>query len=173
VKVVMMVHHDVQAPMFDEFFLAEFPRLVSVLTAWCGDRPAAEDLAQDALLQAHRNWATVAALDRPGTWVRRVALNRSSNEGRRRRRERAALSRLRSDTRSEVVVPTADDQLWDRVRALPPAQRDATILRYVDDLPLADIAAVLGCSDGTVKTHLQRARRTLANHLSADTEVSR
>jgi DNA-directed RNA polymerase specialized sigma24 family protein len=47
VKVVMMVHHDVQALTFDEFFLAEFPRLVSVLTAWCGDRPAAEDLAQD------------------------------------------------------------------------------------------------------------------------------
>jgi RNA polymerase sigma-70 factor (ECF subfamily) len=173
VKVVMMVHHDVRAPAFDEFFLAEFPRLVSMLTAWCGDRSVAEDLAQDALLQAHRNWATVVTLDRPGTWVRRVALNRSSNEGRRRRRERVALSRLRSDVRTEVAIPTADDQLWDRVRALPPAQRDATILRYVDDLPLADIAAVLGCSDGTVKTHLQRARRTLADHLSADTKAAR
>ena len=55
VKVVMMVHHDVQAPTFDEFFLAEFPRLVSMLTAWSGDRSVAEELAQDALLQAHRN----------------------------------------------------------------------------------------------------------------------
>lgn len=168
-----MVHHDVQAPTFDEFFLAEFPRLVSMLTAWCGDRLVAEDLAQDALLQAHRNWSTVIALDRPGTWVRRVALNRSSNEGRRRRRERAAVSRLRTDVRTDVVIPTADDQLWSRVRALPAAQRDATIMRYVDDLPLADIAAVLGCSDGTVKTHLQRARRTLADHLSTNTEVPR
>jgi RNA polymerase sigma-70 factor, ECF subfamily len=100
VKVVMMVHHDVQTPTFEEFFLAEFPRLVSMLTAWSGDRSVAEDLAQDALVQAHRNWATVSALDRPGTWVRRVALNRSSNEGRRRRRERVALSRLRSGRRT-------------------------------------------------------------------------
>ena len=173
VKVVMMVHHDVQAPTFDEFFLAEFPRLVSMLTARNGDRAVAEDLAQDALLQAHRNWTTVATLERPGTWVRRVALNRSSNEGRRRRRERAALSRLGTDLHSEVVIPTADDQLWSWVRALPASQRDATILRYVDDLPLADIAAVLGCSDGTVKTHLQRARRALADHLSSDTEAPR
>jgi RNA polymerase sigma-70 factor (ECF subfamily) len=75
--------------------------------------------------------------------------------------------------RTEIVIPTADDQLWNRVRALPAAQCDATILRYVDDLPLADIAAVLGCSDGTVKTHLQRARRTLADHLSTDTEAPR
>ncbi len=114
---VMMVHHDVQTPTFDEFFLAEFPRLVSMLTAWSGDRSVAEELAQDALLQAHRNWATVVSLERPGTWVRRV--------------------------------------------------------RYVDDLPLADIAAVLGCSDGTVKTHLQRARRTLADHLSVGMETPR
>lgn len=163
-----MAHHDVQAPTFDEFFLAEFPRLVSMLTAWSGDRAVAEDLAQDALLQAHRNWATVEILERPGTWVRRVALNRSSNEGRRRRRERAALTRLRSDAQSEVVIPTEDDRLWARVRALPPSQRDATIMHYVDDLPLADIAAVLGCSNGTVKTHLQRARRTLAAHLSIE-----
>jgi RNA polymerase sigma-70 factor, ECF subfamily len=173
VKVVMMVHHDVQTPTFEEFFLAEFPRLVSMLTAWSGDRSVAEDLAQDALVQAHRNWATVSALDRPGTWVRRVALNRSSNEGRRRRRERVALSRLRADGDHEVVIPTADVQLWARVRALPATQRDATIMRYVDDLPLADIAAVLGCSDGTVKTHLQRARQTLAGQLSTDAETPR
>jgi RNA polymerase sigma-70 factor, ECF subfamily len=168
-----MIHQDVQTATFDEFFLAEFPRLVSMLTAWSGDRGIAEELAQEALLQAHRNWSTVVALDRPGTWVRRVALNRSSNEGRRRRRERAALSRLHADERAEIMVPTADDQLWARVRALPATQRDATIMRYVDDLPLADIAAVLGCSDGTVKTHLQRARRTLASHLSTETETRR
>lgn len=167
------MHDELRTATYDEFFLAEFPRLVSMLTAWNGDRSVAEDLAQDALLQANRNWATVASLDRPGTWVRRVALNRSSNEGRRQRRERAAISRLRTDPPAEVVIPTADDQLWARVRSLPAAQRDATIMRYVDDLPLADIATVLGCSDGTVKTHLQRARRTLATHLSTDSDAPR
>ncbi len=66
------------------------------------------------------------------------------------------------------MIPTEDDQLWTRVRALPPSQRDATIMCCVDDLPLADIVTVLGCSNGTVKTHLQRARRTLAAHLSIE-----
>jgi RNA polymerase sigma-70 factor, ECF subfamily len=173
VKVVMMVHSDVQTPTFDEFFLAEFPRLVSILTAWSGERAVAEELAQEALLQAHRNWDEVVALDRPGAWVRRVALNRSSNQHRGRRRERAALSRIRNDRSTDVVIPTADEQLWAHVRSLPAAQRDATIMRYVDDLALTDIAAVLGCSDGTVKTHLQRARRTLARHLTPAAEAPR
>lgn len=157
---------------FDEFFVAEFPRLVSMLSAWCGDRAVAEDLAQDALLQAHRNWAVVGGLDRPGTWVRRVALNRSSNERRRRRRERVAVSKLHPAA-DVVDVSLPDHRLWARVRSLPRAQRDATVLRYIDDLPLDEIAAVIGCSGGSVKTHLQRARRTLAEHLSHDAEASR
>ncbi len=169
---VMMMHNEAPLRSFDEFFLAEFPRLVSMLTAWNGDRAVAEDLAQDALLQAHRHWATVSNLDSPGAWVRRVALNRSSNEGRRRRRERAAIVRLRTTKPSDAARPTPDDALWAQVRSLPANQRDATVLRYVDDLPLADIAAILGCTDGTVKTHLQRARRTLSNHLSTNAEVS-
>ncbi len=59
----------------------------------------------------------------------------------------------------------ADAQLWERVRSLPRAQREAVVLRYVDDLPLADIALVIGCREGTVKTHLQRARAVLAAQL--------
>jgi RNA polymerase sigma-70 factor, ECF subfamily len=158
---------------YEQFFVTEFPRLVSMLTAWCGDRPTAEELAQDALLEAHRHWSTVASLDRPGAWVRRVALNRSSNEGRRQRRERAAMSRLRANEPIDPMSASADDQLWAHVRSLPPAQRDATILRYVDDLALTDIATVLGCREGTVKTHLQRARRSLAAHVTADSEAPR
>ena len=83
------------------------------------------------------------------------------------------MSRMRAGEPTDITIPTEDDQLWERVRALPAAQRDATIMRYVDDLPLADIATVLGCNDGTVKTHLQRARRSLASHLSTDAEAPR
>ena len=79
---------------YDEFFFEEFPRLVAMLTAWAGSRALAQELAQDALLQAQRRWVDVASLDSPRAWVRRVALNRSANEGRRRRRQRAAVRRL-------------------------------------------------------------------------------
>lgn len=152
---------------FDAFFVAEFPRLVSMLTAWAGDRATAEDLAQDALLQAQRSWEKIVRLDNPGTWVRRVALNRSKNEGRRRRRERAAVRRLRATRTASPIdaTPLPDAELWERVRGLSPNQRDAIVLHYVDDLPLADVATVLGCGVGTVKTHLQRGRRQLATNL--------
>ncbi len=154
---------------FDAFFVGEFPRLVAMLTAWSGSRSVAEELAQDALLQALQRWEVVAGLDSPGAWVRRVALNRSANEGRRRRRERAATDRLRNAAESSQWEPAVvDDALWSRVRALSAAQRDAVVLRYVDDLPLAEIARVMGCAEGTVKKHLQRARAALAAHITND-----
>jgi RNA polymerase sigma factor (sigma-70 family) len=171
VKVVMMTDRSPTRP-FDAFFLEEFPRLVAMLMAWTGSRASAEDLAQDALVQAQQRWDTVSLLDNPGTWVRRVALNRSSNEGRRQRRERAAQQRLRADrpTTADRTAELPDADLWERVRTLSASQRDAIVLRYVDDLPLADIATVLGCSEGSVKKHLQRARRALGAHVSGDTQ---
>lgn len=152
---------------FDEFFVEEFPRLVAMLTVWAGSRAVAEELAQDALLQAQRRWVDVASLDSPRAWVRRVALNRSANEGRRRRRERAAVRRLGARDVTPEEPALVDDGLWARVRELSPSQRDAVVLRYVDDLPLAEIALVMGCTEGTVKTHLQRARSALAAYVTS------
>ena len=75
----------------------------------------------------------------------------------------------------DVVLELAggDDELWERVRALPEQQRWAVALFYVEDRSVADTAAVLGCSEGTVKTHLARARETLARQLRRrDEEVA-
>lgn len=156
---------------FDDFFRTEYPRIVVLLTAWSGSRSTAEDLAQDAFIEARQRWDRVAGLDKPGAWVRRVALNRSSNERRRRGRESRALQRLagRNEVSDGEHLPT-DDRLWASVRRLPSSQRDATILRYVDDLPLADIAVVLGCAEGTVKAHLRRARQRLAKEMRMTNE---
>ncbi len=153
---------------FDDFFVVEYPRLVVMLTASFGDRATAEDIAQDALLQAERRWDDVRWHDRPGAWVRRAALNRAANEHRRRSRERRAKQRLATPPDNRPGEPRLPDgELWAAVRALPRAQRDATLLRYVDDLPLADIGEILGCREGTVKHHLLRARRALAAQLSS------
>lgn len=147
---------------FDAFFTEEFPRLVAMLTARSGSRAVAEDLAQDALLQAQRQWDRVVGLDNPGAWVRRVALNRSKNEWRRRGRERLALRRIVPTPDADDAPPLPDAELWDRVRALPARQRDAILLRHVDDLGVPEIAEVMGCGEGTVRTHLQRGRAALA-----------
>lgn len=149
---------------FESFFLTEYPRLVALLSLWTDSRPLAEDLAQDALILAEADWERVRRLDSPVAWVRRVALNRSMNERRRMRRQHHALNRI--DRPAVSGVGEADDGvLWAAVRQLSDKQRTAIALYYVDDLPLDEIASVLGCSAGTVKTHLQRGRRRLAELL--------
>ena len=56
-------------------------------------------------------------------------------------------------------------EVWAAVRALPRRQAQAVALRYLDDLPLKGIGEILGCSPGTVKTHLARARKRLGDVL--------
>ena len=68
------------------------------------------------------------------------------------------------------VPAAADPELWRLVRRLPEQQRWAVALHYVEDRPVAEVAAVLGCSEGTVKTHLSRARATLARQLDETRE---
>lgn len=56
-------------------------------------------------------------------------------------------------------------ELWDVVRRLPRRQREAVVLRYVVDLNLSEIAATMGCREGTVKAHLSSARQALREWL--------
>ncbi len=58
---------------FDDFFRTEYPRLVAVASALIGEHEAARDLAQEALLRCHREWARVGSLDVPEAWVRRAS----------------------------------------------------------------------------------------------------
>jgi RNA polymerase sigma-70 factor (ECF subfamily) len=152
---------------FERFFRDEYPRLVPMLQALLGDRQRAEDVAQDALAAAQREWERVSGLDKPGAWVRRVALNASANVRRRRGREAVALRRLSAAPVSTGVAADADEELWRLVRQLPEQQRWAVVLYYVEDRSVGDVAGILRCSEGSVKTHLSRARTTLATQLEA------
>lgn len=157
---------------FDDFFRREYPQLVPMLHALLGDRAQAEDVAQEAIAAAQEQWTRIERYDQPGAWVRRVALNRASNARRRRGREAIALRRVGvtaaddgcgADGEGGPDLPDAD--LWRLVRALPDQQRFAVALHYVEDLSIAEVAAVLECAEGTVKTHLSRARATLTRQL--------
>jgi RNA polymerase sigma-70 factor, ECF subfamily len=163
VKVVMVTASEVGVG-YNEFFAAEYPRLVPMLHALTGDRGRAEDLAQEALMRAHRDWERIRSYDSPGAWVRRVALNLASNAARRSRREQRALRRVPDANASEFAAD--DEQLWACVRQLPLQQRWVVALFYVEDLPVGDVARVLEITEGTVKTHLSRARATLAERLA-------
>ncbi len=153
---------------FDAFYRSEFPRAVALAYALTGSGAVAEDMAQETMLAAHRHWERIGAYDQPRAWVRRVVVNRATSLHRRRAAEWRAVRRLAS--RDTTTVPDLEPdaaEVWAAVRELPRRQAQAIALHYVEELSLEEMAAVLGCSPGTVKTHLHRGRRRLSKRLGA------
>jgi RNA polymerase sigma factor (sigma-70 family) len=158
-----------QAPTFDQFYDREMPRLIALACALAG--PAvADDLAQEAMITAYRRWNEVRAYEHPESWVRRVCANAAVSLLRHRAAETRALLRLGSRPQTWTLDPVSDG-FWDEVRRLPRRQAQAVALRYVYDLELADIARTMGCSEGSVKVHLNRARASLAARLATSEGV--
>jgi len=156
---------------FDELYRRDFRALVALAYGLSGSRAAAEELAQEAFLAAHRRWDRIGGYDDPSAWLRRVVVNRSVSAVRRRMAERRALARLGGRRVLPEVLPEPDEAVWRAVRALPPRQAQVVALFYVDDRSVADIALILECAQGTVKAHLHKARRALAVALGHDVEL--
>lgn len=148
---------------FDAFFRAEFPKMVALASVLTGVGEVGRDVAQESMVKAFRDWSTVGQLDRPGAWVRRVTINAAMSWHRSRSRERAARSRLRADAVQPLAPP--EDTFWDAVRSLPPRQRSAVVLHHLEDLPVAEVADVLGVAVGTVKASLAKGRAKLEPQL--------
>ena len=153
------------APSFDELYRREYSTLVGLGYVLTGSTAVAEDLVQHACTEAHRQWDKIGGYDQPGAWVRRVIVNKSTSRFRRLRSETKALTRIAS-RRVEVVEPNERSlEVWAAVRKLPTRQAQAIALLYWEDMSIAGIADVLGCSPQTVKTHLKRGRATLGREL--------
>lgn len=153
------------APGFETFYAAEYRSVVGLGYVLTGSQWVAEDLAQQAFTEAHRRWDTIGTYDDPGAWVRRVMVNRSTSRFRRLTSETKALARIGS-RRAETVEPTErTTEVWAAVRRLPRRQAQTIALFYWEDLSLSQIADLLECSTETVKTHLKRARASLADTL--------
>jgi RNA polymerase sigma-70 factor (ECF subfamily) len=157
-----------QPVTFDEFYASELPRLRALARGLCAPDQA-EDVAQEAMLVAYRRWHDVARLERPDLWVRRTCANLAISQFRRRLAELKAAVRLGSRRPLPQMAPLSEE-FWHAVRALPRRQAQAAALRFVYDMPVAEIANVLGCSVGTVKQHLSRARQALAATLRIEQE---
>ena len=159
---------EVQIPgRFEAFYREEYPAVVALVYGLTGSAWSAEDLAQEAFLRAHNDWTRVGTMAAPSAWVRRVALNLAVSRYRRLRAEAAAKVRLRPDVTS-LQPPTAESQaFWREVRRLPPRQSQVLVLRYIDELSVAEIAKILQIADGTVKVLMHQARTRLARQLAA------
>jgi RNA polymerase sigma factor (sigma-70 family) len=153
-------------PDFESFYRREYRAVVGLAFALSGSRVAAEDIAQDAFLAAHRAWERVGGYDSPEAWVRRVVANMSVSFFRTKMREASALARLKPRDSYLPAMPAVDAHFWKEVRGLPRRQAQSVALHYLEDLPVAEIASVLGCTPATVKVHLHKGRQTLARRLS-------
>lgn len=154
-------------------FHAEGRSLVRLARLFVDDRDAAEDIVQEAFLRLARRAGNIDAVERAPAYLRSIVLNLARDHNR-----RGLVSLRHQATRGRDVDVDVDasvaDQLvrseehakvLDAVRQLPHRQRDCITLRYFEELPLDEIAATLGLSVNTVKTHLQRGMAALDRRL--------
>lgn len=142
-----------QRATFALFYRSEYTSAVR-LARLLVPEAAAEDLAQEAFSRLHGRFDT---LDNPPAYLRRTLVNLGRTWHRTRLREQ---DRLREVRRAEAIELGANDML-DAIDALPYRQKAVVVLRYWLDLSEAEIAEVLGCRAGTVKSLGARALRRL------------
>lgn len=157
-------------PTFDELFIREYPAMVALAAAVSGSRTHAEDIAQEALSRLDRNWDKVGGYAKPGAWLRRVTINLALSEKRRRVNELKALVRLRPINSSLPDGAVADLDVWEVVAQLPKMQRAVISLTFLEDRTSDEVGEILNISPATARVHLHRARKTLHERLSADSD---
>jgi RNA polymerase sigma-70 factor (ECF subfamily) len=149
---------------FDELYAVHFVALTTQLYAYFGDRQEAQDVVQEAFCRALVRWREISAYEEPVAWVRRVAWNLATSNV---RHSRVAAAFRRRHKPEHVQPPTPDRvALVSALKRLPDKQRQAVVLHYLADLPIADIATQLEVPVGTVKSWLSRGRAALAGELA-------
>ncbi len=155
---------------FDDFVRTRTTALLRVAYLLTGDRHAAEDILQEVLEQMYVRWRRIQGS--PDAYAHRALANRSTNRWRRRRRPEAALAHHDSaepDHSHDVVIRHAVIQA---LHELPPRQRAAVVLRYLEDLPVADVARALDCSEGNVKSNTARGLERLRAALQGTNAIA-
>ena len=149
---------------YEWFFKAEYPQVVRSAYLVMFDADAARDVAQEAFVQALRHWPRISRYDKPEAWVRRVAIRLAVKAAKKQNR----LSPLDEAPDSSVTPIVNDPDLARSVASLPGNQRASVVLFYFEDRPVSEISDILQCSEATVKVHLHRARKKLAQYLGEE-----
>jgi RNA polymerase sigma-70 factor (sigma-E family) len=168
---------------FERFAAVHADGLLRNAYLMAGDRGEAEDLVQECLLRLARKWPRVRSMEHPGAYARRVLFNLILDGGRQRARRRTELVAVETTDGDgggdgTTAALEARVELVQALGGLSGRQRAVLVLRYFADLPEAEVASILDCSLGTVKSStsrgLERLRRTLdpAATLSTDDDTS-
>ena len=166
------------ARAFDDLVRRHQVRAINVAWQLLGNREDAVEVAQDAFVRIYRSLDGFRGECEFTTWLHQIVVNLAHNKHRWwRRRGRAETETLDGDR--QVAAPTvAPDAaaaqqefartLSTRIAALPLAFREVLVLRNVEDLSYEEIAVVLRCSLGTVKSRIARAREALRKSMDDD-----
>ncbi|MFI9454498.1 SigE family RNA polymerase sigma factor [Amycolatopsis sp. NPDC052450] len=152
---------------FSEYFAARVQRFRRLAFGMCGDWHGAEDLVQATFIQLYRRWRRVRP-DTVDAYARRILLNLFLSRKRIHRRE------LVTSTPPDRAAPSGYDSA-DRIdlervlSGLTPRQRAMVVLRFLEDLSVAEVASLLGVAEGTVKSQTARGVEALRAVLPSPT----
>lgn len=141
---------------FTEFVHASWPGLYRTAYLLLGDRGLAEDLAQTALAKTYGAWSRIDDRAAAPAYARRTLVNTATSWF----RKKGWSNELPTDVLPESAYasdPSTRPAVVDALRQLPPRQRAVVVLRYYEDLSVAETADALGCSPGTVKSQTSEA----------------
>lgn len=162
-----MTGSEASGDSFADFATGSLPALLRFGHVLTGSPQEAEDLVQEALARCLRRWRRATAED-PVAYARRVMVNIHLTRWRR-WGSRVRLGDVPEPVADDATLRRTDD--WDALRRalerLPARQRTVVVLRYLEDLPDPYIAALLGCSPGTVRSQAARALAALRPLLTA------
>jgi RNA polymerase sigma factor (sigma-70 family) len=137
------------ASRFEDVYRSSYQRMIRVAFLMTGSNEAAEEIVQDAFMALFPRFDTVTD---PAGYLYRSVVNGCRN----RHRRQALADRLHVLRPVATVLPPELDETLHALETLTPRRRTAIVLRFYADLPLADIAGLLGCTTGTVKSLIHR-----------------
>ncbi len=146
-------------------------RLAYVLT---GERALAEDLVHEAFVKLAGRFLDLRNPDAFEAYLRRTVVNLANSHFRHRKVERAYLERQGRSAATEEAYehdPETRDAMWSALRRLPARQRAAIVLRFYEDLPEDEIARLLRCRNGTVRSLVTRGVQAMRSEFRGETDA--
>jgi RNA polymerase sigma-70 factor (sigma-E family) len=163
-------------PTFQEFVTGRLAGLLRAATALTCDPHLAQDVVQEVLIRAQRDWARIGVMASPHAYVRKMIVNEYLSWRRRRANRDLAVShpllvQLGGAVDDHVAALAERDAMRVRIARLSRRQRAVIVLRYYENLSDSDIAGVLGCSAATVRSHVSHALAALRAQHAGDGHV--
>jgi RNA polymerase sigma-70 factor (ECF subfamily) len=168
----MPLTEDRAAQEFATVVAAHRPQIFRFLLASTRDVDLAETLTQECFLKAHRHWSSFRGESSAVTWLMRIAINLQKDHWRNRRLQFWRYTRTNavdaeeagdwlpsgeSSPEQQLLAREQVKRVWQAVEGLSERQRTVFLLRFVEEMDIAEIGRATGLSDGTVKAHLSRA----------------